>query len=82
MVGAQTPRGQWKMAKIQELVKSADGSVRVAIVKTATASSLRRPTALLYLLEVQANGEPCYTANPAGTDSEKRKNGGNRLSAE
>jgi hypothetical protein len=50
------PRGFWKLAKVESLIKGADGLIRGATVRLHSAdkrfSLLRRPLQLLYPLEV------------------------------
>ena len=49
------PRTFWKMARVEELIRSRDNQVRGARVRVgATGSMLRRPVQALYPLEVHA----------------------------
>ena len=50
-----SPRSQWKLGKVIELMTSNDGQVRGAVIKVITngkPTKLRRPTSCLYPLEV------------------------------
>ena len=53
------PRGQWKLAVVQEVLTGRDGLIRAAVVKVAGSdrqqSTLRRPIQLLYPLEIHSN---------------------------
>jgi len=55
-----TPRNQWKLAVIEELVRGADWYVRSVTVHTAS-GRINQPIACLYPLEVLAN--ECSTSN-------------------
>ena len=50
-------RGLWKLAKIERLLKGADGQVRGAVIRVASSKSssktLRRPLSCLYPLEIE-----------------------------
>uniref|UniRef100_A0A914ELN7 Integrase catalytic domain-containing protein n=1 Tax=Acrobeloides nanus TaxID=290746 RepID=A0A914ELN7_9BILA len=46
------PKIHWNLGRVMELVKSADGEVRVARVKTSIGHVLTRPINLLYPLEI------------------------------
>ena len=46
-------RNMWKLARIQDVVKSKDGLIRTAIIRTATSGNLRRPIQKLALLEAE-----------------------------
>ena len=53
-----SPRGFWKLAKIEDVIIGRDGKIRGAVVKQSVrnnqATLLRRPLQLLYPLEVRA----------------------------
>ena len=50
LVDANVPRGQWRMARIANVIPGDDGIVRVAEIKTST-GNLLRPVSKLCLLE-------------------------------
>ena len=52
LLGDQTPRAQWKLAKIVKLLKGRDGVARAAEIITSTGSKLERSIEHLYPLEV------------------------------
>ena len=66
------PRGLWKLGRIEELLKGADGNVRGVYVKVASsrghAKVLRRPIQHVYPLEVYS--EPL--SGPTRSDLEDR----------
>ena len=68
------PRGQWKLAVVQETLKGRDGLTRAAVVRvTASArqhSTLKRPIQLLYPLEVYSETEATPTED-SSTESPK-----------
>ena len=45
------PRGNWKLAKIEQLVPSRDGEIRSCKIKRASGNILNRPMNLLYPIE-------------------------------
>jgi len=47
-----TPRIQWRLAVVEELIMGNDGQVRAARIRTSTHTTTR-PVAKLYPLEVQ-----------------------------
>ena len=49
------PRITWRLARIIELVASADGKIRTANLKTADGKIFRRATCQLYPLEIESN---------------------------
>ncbi|XP_045205909.2 uncharacterized protein LOC123558098 [Mercenaria mercenaria] len=61
------PRGSWRLGKISDLIKSADGCVRSAKVQTASGRELKRPLCLLYPLELRNSPHP---ENTKSTDYE------------
>ena len=63
MCSDKTPRSQWKIGKIFELIKSNDGRICVAIVlkKTnGTEQLIKRPTNRLYLFECDEDAKMCF----------------------
>ena len=52
-----TPRVKWKVGRINKLIESRDGLVRVAIIKLLNGETLRRATTHLYPLKVDAENE-------------------------
>ena len=50
MIDANVPRGQWRMARIVNVIPGNDGVVRVSEIKTS-AGNLLRPFTKLCLLE-------------------------------
>ena len=56
----KTPKSQWKIGKILELIESVDGRIRGAIVLTKTNGTehlIKRPLNRLYLLECDKKGK-------------------------
>ena len=55
---ADQPKGFWRLAKVEDLIKGSDGQVRGARVRTQTVGNrptyLQRPVQLLYPLEVHS----------------------------
>jgi len=49
------PRGQWKMATIDQLRSSHDGLIRAAVVRLPSGTLIKRPLNLLYPLESSDN---------------------------
>ncbi|KAL3085510.1 hypothetical protein niasHS_009437 [Heterodera schachtii] len=49
-----TPRNQWKIGKIKELIPSSDGLIRSATVYMGGNKELRRPISKLYPMEIQS----------------------------
>ena len=52
LIGDQTPRSRWKLAKIVKLISGTDGAVRAAEVKTSNGNVLQRALQHLYPLEI------------------------------
>ena len=65
VVHDSTPRLQWKLAVVDDLVKGNDGLIRLAHISTATHKT-NRPITRLYPLEVVSSG------NRESTDHEHR----------
>ena len=51
------PRGSWRLGRIVELIKSRDGHIRSAKVKTSSGNILGRPLCLLYPVETSPEKE-------------------------
>jgi len=53
----QTPRTQWKLCRIEELISGKDGMVRAVKVRMGNGTILRRPIQHLYSLEIYDENE-------------------------
>ena len=51
IIDDKTPRSQWKLAKVIELLNGHDNNVRGALVRTTQGSMLKRPVNKLYPIE-------------------------------
>lgn len=66
------PRIFWKMGKIEDLIKGADGVVRGAIVRSGSKLALlKRPIQRLFPLEVSSNpGSTCLSTDHVESEQE------------
>ena len=53
LVQENPPRGRWRLALVEKVIKGRDGCCRAAQVKLANGNRIRRPLQLLFPLEVQ-----------------------------
>jgi hypothetical protein len=57
------PRAQWRLGRVEKLIRSADGEVRVVVLKLWNGRSITRPIRLLYPLETgRINGDTNHDA--------------------
>ena len=53
----QTPRSQWKLCRIDELIVGRDGVVRAVRIKCSNGNVLQRPIQHIYPLEIRDDHE-------------------------
>ena len=72
------PRGFWKLAKVERTIVGQDGKIRGAILKVSSSRSksttLQRPLALLYPLEVNCQNETTTEVSPSEDPIEESVN--------